>query len=53
MARILALIVFLRWSIALIVSVGTYRRCSFMRGHPRQSWPSVLPGAIVATVLWF
>jgi len=50
---ILALIVFLRWSIALIVSVGLIALL-FHAGTPkRQSWPSVLPGAIVATVLWF
>ena len=50
---ILALIFFLRWSIAVTVSIGLIALL-FHAGTPkRQSWPSVLPGAIVATVLWF
>ncbi|MEO6802806.1 MAG: YihY/virulence factor BrkB family protein, partial [Granulicella sp.] len=43
----------LRWTIALTGSVGLIALLYHMGTPKRQSWPSVIPGAIMATALWF
>lgn len=45
--------VLLRWGIVLTGSVGLIALQYHMGTPKRQSWPGVLPGAIVATALWF
>ena len=48
---ILALLI--RWSVALIGSVGIIGLIYHMGTPMQQSWKRVLPGAIVSTVMWF
>jgi membrane protein len=43
----------LRWGISLTGSVGLIALLYHMGTPKRQSWPSVIPGAIIATALWF
>jgi membrane protein len=43
----------IRWGVALAGSVGLIALLYHMGTPKRQSWPSVIPGAIVATFLWF
>jgi membrane protein len=43
----------IRWSVALAGSVGLIALLYHMGTPKRQSWPGVVPGAIIATFLWF
>jgi membrane protein len=43
----------IRWGVALTGSVGLIALLYHMGTPKRQSWPSVIPGAIIATGLWF
>ena len=43
----------IRWGVALTGSVGLIALVYHMGTPKRQSWPSVIPGAIIATGLWF
>lgn len=43
----------IRWGVALAGSVGLIALLYHMGTPKRQSWPSVIPGAIIATALWF
>ena len=43
----------IRWTVALTGSVGLIALLYHMGTPKRQSWRSVVPGAILATVLWF
>ncbi len=43
----------IRWTVSLAGSVGLIALLYHMGTPRRQSWPSVFPGAIVATFLWF
>ncbi len=54
MRTVVVLLAFLiRWTVALAGSIGIIALLYHMGTPKRQSWPSVIPGAIIATVLWF
>jgi membrane protein len=54
MRTVVFLLAFLiRWSVSLTGSIGLIALLYHMGTPKRQSWPGVIPGAIVATGLWF
>jgi membrane protein len=52
-APIYLLALLIRWSVALAGSIGIVALIYHMGTPMQQSWKRTLPGAIIATVLWF
>jgi membrane protein len=52
-AAVYAVALVLRWSIALTGSIGIVALIYHMGTPMRQSWKRTIPGAIVATAMWF
>ena len=44
---------FIRWTVALIGSIGIIGLIYHMGSPMQQSWKRVLPGAVVSTAMWF